>query len=273
MLDSTKCSKSLHEDPNLCQAESEVSVEFLRRGVNTKENKGFGLTLHPAPCEGYPQKGKAPREVKLTEEVHDNLPKHVYGGEIPAHLNPLNTCSSNNESSNIPLSKPRTKSAANEEEPLFTVRTPLRQTEDQVSGCNKLRQTVNPHSRDMSHFASDQRNAEKQGKKGSFTFKPHEWEGLQARHESNRELCVNICRICENHGMGELGRNTLLERTPTSLTNAAKSEAEFSQRKKSRRLNPVSQATPSDWSSESPYRDATAKSFRKKSINMTGVGT
>ena len=29
MLDPTKCSKSLCEDPNLCQAESEVSAEFL----------------------------------------------------------------------------------------------------------------------------------------------------------------------------------------------------------------------------------------------------
>ena len=105
-------------------------------------------------------------------------------------------------------SKPRTKSAANKEEPLFTVRTPLRQTEDQVSGCNKLRQTVNPHSRDMSHFASDQGNSEERRKEGSFTFQPHELGGLQARHESNREPCVNICRISENHGMGKLGRNT-----------------------------------------------------------------
>ena len=145
----------------------------------------------------------------------------------------VNTCSSNNEASNIPLSKLRTKSAIDEEKALFTVRPPLRQTEDQVSGCNKLRQTVNPHSRSMSHFASDQRNSEEKGREGSFTFQPHQWGGSQTRHESNREPCVNICKTRENYGTGELGRNTPFERTPTSFTSTVNSGAELSQRKKS----------------------------------------
>ena len=115
-------------------------------------------------------------------------------------------------------SKPRTKSAANKEEPLFTVRTPLRQTEDQVSGCNKLRQTVNPHSRSMSHFASDQRNSEEKGNKGSFTFQPQQKGDSKTRHELNGEPYINICEPRENYWTGELGRNTSFERTPTNFT-------------------------------------------------------
>ena len=50
MPESTKYIKSPHKDLNLCQAESEVSVELLRRGVNTKEHKALGLKIHPALC-------------------------------------------------------------------------------------------------------------------------------------------------------------------------------------------------------------------------------
>jgi hypothetical protein len=84
MPESTKYTKFPHEELNLCQAESEVSVEFLRRGVNTKENKVFGLQLHPTSCEGYPQKGKAPREVKLTKKCMTIYPSMYMEGE---HLN------------------------------------------------------------------------------------------------------------------------------------------------------------------------------------------
>ena len=51
MPDPTKCRKSSCEDPNLCQAESEVSARIFRWGVNTKENRGLGLKLNPAPYE------------------------------------------------------------------------------------------------------------------------------------------------------------------------------------------------------------------------------
>ena len=79
-----------------------------------------------------------------------------------------------------------------EEETLFMVRPPLGQEEGQVSGCNKLCQTINPHSRSMTQFASDQKDSEEKGNKRSFTFQPQQRGGLQTRHELNGEPSINI---------------------------------------------------------------------------------
>ena len=143
MPEFTRCTKFPHKKPNLCQAESEASVELLRRRVNTNRNNPLWPKIHPASCRGVLRKEKLQRGRNLLRKCMTIYPSRYTEGKY-LHVRTFLT--------HVRIMRKNTKSTADEKKSYLKFRTPLRQAEDQVSGGNELRQTIKPQNKDSSHF-------------------------------------------------------------------------------------------------------------------------